>query len=899
MKKTVLFIVLMVSITYLAFSQPVIKWQNTIGGNHDDYLNVAELTNDGGYILAGKSNSPIGGDKTENCWGPGSYDFWIIKLDASGNIEWQNTIGGTDQDELFTIQQTTDGGYIVGGHSYSHISGDKTQNNCSALFYADYWILKLDGAGNIEWQKTIGGDNEDWFGSIRQTTDGGYILGGVSYSGISCDKTENNVGNRDYWILKLDQSGNIQWQNSIGGSEPEWSCFVEPTFDGGYIVGGSSSSGVSGDKTEAGLGFGDCDIWILKLDALGNILWQNTISGDNHDWLRDIHQTSDGGYILGAYSESYISGDKTEYLSYEDYWILKLDTSGNIIWQNTIGGDGPDRLSSIEPTNDGGFIVGGTSLSDSSFDKTENNKGHDDYWMVKLDATGDVQWDKTIGGNGYDYFADILQNADGEYLAGGYSSSPISGDKAEAAYGSGTNDFWVMALTEKFNFMAGKVFYDFNSNSIQDSGEPSVANHIVKEANTGRFSFSESDGSYAVSVVDAGSFSVSPDTINYYTAVPSSYAIDFAGINEMDSLNDFALQPGGTFNDLAVMLTPLNGFNPGFNASYSLDYSNVGTTSLSGTIVFYPDPQLSYQTASSVPDVITPDSIVWNTGVLSPLQTGNILITLNVNSSTVLGSAISSGAILYPLLNDADTSNNSSPWDMVVTGSYDPNEILVNIHNIESAQMITPPYMEYIINFQNTGTDTAVNIKVTNKIPLKLDMSSFELMASSTPVELTFDQTTNKMVFLFSNILLPDSNVNEEESHGFIRYRIKPLPTLLSGDSIVNNASIFFDFNAPIKTNDAVTYIDEETAIEEAEISSSHLQLFPNPASQLVTIITDQPVSADGQLLVYDIYGREIYRLQMEHQQQVVMDVSKFADGIYIICLQANGKWFAEKIIKE
>jgi hypothetical protein len=895
--KKILVIALMLSLADVSYCQPVIKWQNTIGGSNDDHLYAVEMTNDGGYILAGKSNSNISGDKTENCWS--SYDYWIIKLNASGNIEWQNTIGGTDEDELFSIQQTVDGGYIAGGQSVSHISGDKTENNYGG-YYPDYWILKLDGTGNIEWQKTIGGDDWDMLGSIRQTTDGGYIVGGISFSSISGDKTENNASlYRDYWILKLDQSGNIQWQNTLGGTGTEWNCTIEPTMDGGYIAAGSSDSDVSGDKTEASLN-GGWDLWILKLDPLGNISWQNTIGGNNQDHFPAIHQTSDGGYIMGTFTASAISGDKTEDChGNDDYWILRLDTSGNIIWQNTIGGDSFDRLSSIRPSNDGGFIVGGTSLSDQSVDKTENCKGFDDYWMVKVNATGDVQWDKTIGGNKFDYLIDILQIADGEYLAAGYSSSSISGDKAEDAYGSGSNDYWVMRLTENYNLITGKVFYDFNSNAVQDAGEPALANHIVKELNTGRYSFSEQDGSYELSVIDSGSYEVQPVAVNYYPASPPSYVIHFAGIDEIDSVNDFAFQPSGIFNDLKVMLTPLNDFNPGFDALYSVDYSNVGTTSLEGTIVFYPDTELSYETASTVPDLITPDSIVWNTGMLSPFGTGAILLTLKVNVNTVLGSAVSSGAVVYPLIDDADTSNNSSAWDVEVTGSFDPNDIMVNIHNILSDQMIAPPYLEYIINFQNTGTDTAVNVKVSNKLPPTLNLSSFELMTSSAPIELTFDQTNNKIVFQFSDIMLPDSNVNEALSHGFIRYRIKPVTTLLAGDSIVNNASIFFDFNAAIKTNDAVTYIDQVSGVYDIDVLSKRLQLFPNPATQMVTIISDPLSSSEGQLLVYDIYGREIYRMQQGNQKQMVLDVSKLANGIYLILLQTSGKSFAGKMIKE
>ncbi len=358
---------------------PCIEWQNTIGGSDFDYLNSLQQTLDGGYILGGYSISNISGDKTENSLG--GKDYWVVKLDAAGNIEWQNTIGGSDWDELCSLQQTSDGGYILGGYSKSNISGDKMENSLGL----DYWVVKLDAAGNIQWQNTIRGNASDWFSSLQQTSDGGYILGGISLSSISGDKTENSLG-LDIWVVKLDAAGNIQWQNTIGGGEWDYLRSLQQTSDGGYILGGNSPSNISGDKTENSLG-GE-DYWVLKLDAAGNIQWQNTIGSSGKDYLYTIKQILDGGYILGGHSASNISGDKTENgIGGADYWVLKLDAAGNIQWQNTIGGIGYDELYSLQQTLDGGYILGGWSKSNISGDKTENSLGGDDYWVVKLTHT--------------------------------------------------------------------------------------------------------------------------------------------------------------------------------------------------------------------------------------------------------------------------------------------------------------------------------------------------------------------------------------------------------------------------------------------------------------------------------------------------------------------------------
>lgn len=433
------FVLLAISQTSVqAQTAPPIQWQNTIGAGVDDNLRSVHQTADGGYILGGFSNSDIYADKTENS--QGGNDYWVVKVNGVGNIQWQNTIGGNNDDILNSIQQTTDGGYILGGYSNSNISGDKTENSQGGH---DYWVVKLDATGNIQWQNTIGGDNEDILIALQQTSDGGYILGGHSNSNLSGDKTENSQGDYDYWVIKLDATGNIQWQNTIGGNIWDYFSAIQQTTDGGYILGGYSYSGISGDKTEPSQSY---DYWVIKLDATGNILWQNTIGGNADDIMTAVQQTTDGGYILGGYSVSIISGDKTENCQGDyDYWVVKLDATGNIQWQNTIGGSSEDDLYSLQQTADGGYILGGYSNSTLSGDKTENSQGYYDYWVVKLDATGNIQWQNTIGGNNFDQLYSIQQTSDGGYIMGGHSYSNISGDKTENNIGGW--DYWLLKLS--------------------------------------------------------------------------------------------------------------------------------------------------------------------------------------------------------------------------------------------------------------------------------------------------------------------------------------------------------------------------------------------------------------------------------------------------------------------
>jgi hypothetical protein len=441
-KHLLIFLVFTILMNEKTFTQPVIKTQRTIGGNSDDALTAIALTNDGGLIAGGASYSDISGEKTEN--GRGQQDFWLVKLSKSGAIQLDKTIGGNSSDYLESMFMTRDGGYFLAGWSSSTISGEKTENSRGSI---DYWVVKLDKSGNIQWDKTIGGNDLDYLKSAQQTRDGGYILAGFSYSDASGEKTDDNhsEGEADYWVVKLDGAGNIQWDKTLGGIKADFCYAVVQGNDEGYLVAGDSQSDISGDKT--GNNKGVADYWIVKLDKFGNVQWDKTIGGNMYDQPAVLQRTVDGGYIIGGSSPSGISGDKTEASKGStDYWIVKIDVAGNIQWNKTIGGNKAEGLSSLEQTIDGGYILGGYSFSDISGDKTEFHRGEgdDDYWVVKINGGGNVQWDKTIGGFDNDELADIKEVKRNVYVTGGSSVSDIWAEKEE--HSRGYSDYWIVSL---------------------------------------------------------------------------------------------------------------------------------------------------------------------------------------------------------------------------------------------------------------------------------------------------------------------------------------------------------------------------------------------------------------------------------------------------------------------
>ncbi len=307
-------------------------------------------------LLVDYSAGGVNGDKTEAS--RGSHDYWVVKLDAAGNKMWDKTYGGNGWDELHAMQQTSDGGYMLGGHSFSNASGDKTENRIG-VNYADYWVVKLDADGNKEWDKTIGGTSGEDLHAIQQTSDGGYLLGGSSFSGIGYDKSEANLGGDDFWVVKLDAAGNKEWDRTLGGNGSEKAYTLLQATDGRYLVGGYSQSGINGNKTAENKG--NSDFWLVKLDEAGAILWDKTLGGSSSDVAYSLQQTADGGYVLGGTSSSGISGDKTGgSISGNDFWVVKLDANANKAWDKTIdAGTEYDQLRSLRQTSDGGYILGG------------------------------------------------------------------------------------------------------------------------------------------------------------------------------------------------------------------------------------------------------------------------------------------------------------------------------------------------------------------------------------------------------------------------------------------------------------------------------------------------------------------------------------------------------------
>jgi hypothetical protein len=297
---------------------PEEEWNQTFGGNWFDSCFSVQQTSDGGYILTGYTSS----------FGAGANDVWLIKTHSTGDEEWNQTFGGTYNDGGSCVQQTTDGGYIITGYMITHGG-----NN------VDVWLIKIDSTGDEEWNQTFGGTLEDRGRFVQQTSDGGYIVTGFTKS--------FGTGNPDIWLIKTDSDGNEQWNKRFGTlTYHEEPYSVQQTSDDGFIITGFANY-------DGSVG---ADVWLIKTDSEGDEEWNQTFGGTAIDYGNSIQETTDGGYIITGATDSYGAGER-------DVWLIKTDSNGNEEWSHTFGGTGLDYGRYVQQTNDGGYIIIGSTNS--------------------------------------------------------------------------------------------------------------------------------------------------------------------------------------------------------------------------------------------------------------------------------------------------------------------------------------------------------------------------------------------------------------------------------------------------------------------------------------------------------------------------------------------------------
>lgn len=404
---TILLIWVLLSVLWIApASAQDTLWSRAYGRSIQDRGNSVQQTEDGGYVVAGWME----------WFGPGLYAVYLVKTNSLGDTLWARTYGGSVSNFGYSVQQTEDGGYIVAGSTNSFGAGN-----------FDVYLIRTDSLGDTLWTRTYGGNSPDWGSCVRQTQDRGYIVTGYTDS--------FGAGTRDVYLIKTDSLGDTLWARTYGGTNLDGGNCVCPTQDGGYIVTGWTDS----------FGAGEYDVYLIKVDSLGDTMWSRTYGGDGEDQGYSVQQTEDGEYVVAGWTESFGLGS-------EDACLIKIDSLGDTIWTRTYGGSSRDKGNSVEQTSEGGYIVAGWSRSfcaDGS-----------DVYLVKTNSLGDALWSRTYGGDSYEWGHSVRQTKDGGYIVAG----------ATISVGAGGEDLMLTKIDSLGNACIG----EFVSSAVM-SISPSVA----------------------------------------------------------------------------------------------------------------------------------------------------------------------------------------------------------------------------------------------------------------------------------------------------------------------------------------------------------------------------------------------------------------------------------------
>jgi hypothetical protein len=607
------------------------------------------------------------------------------------------------------------------------------------------------------------------------------------------------------------------------------------------------------------------------------------------------------------------------YISDEVIWHENVDGLGDLSVKHIIIEDMPSStalyVADIDGDNDNDVLFASRSSDDVGYFLNEDGQGtfgpkvitsempQNPNAIYSLDMDGDGDMDMiTNSSDGQKFiwfpndgsanFGDAVEITSLIARINHITSADIDGDgKLDLITSSYDDDkvAWFRNLGTLFNnTISGVVRLDANADGC-DAGDAVIPNLLIQtENNNNSFAtFTQPDGSYVLQAnQEIFTTVISSALPTYYTSNPTSHTFDFTGLSNTNSDSDFCVEANQTVNDLDVVIYPdLDDPRPGFETSYRLIYKNKGTTPLTGTIDFQFDgTKVSFLSASETITAQTANTLSFNYSNLISFETRSVDLAFTVAAppTTSIGDVLNSTATITPLAGDTNEADNTFNLAQTVIGSYDPNDIRVlegEEITIEEAQK----YLHYIIRFQNTGTASAINIRVNNVLDDKLDWSTLQLegLSHAGRVEITDGNNIN---FLFDNINLPDSTTDEPNSHGFIAYKIKPKNDVVIGDIFSSTADIYFDFNPPIITNTATTEIVNPSSVTDFENPS--IKLYPNPASSTLTITSK---NALGFIRIYDLNGR-VYRALPQHRETISLDVSDLVEGLYFVEIKSGDR---------
>jgi uncharacterized repeat protein (TIGR01451 family) len=844
-----------------------IQWVQTLGTSGYDYAEGIKALPDGGYIICGVAGSNDGDFPATDS----VYHGFVSRYDQNSGLLWTKLF---PLDDFFVVDLATDGDIIV--------LGDNRVNDD----HFEPCLLKLGLDGTLRWRKIFEKPTDDFIRSMLATADGGAVISIEAYADEVVGGTAVERGRPR--LVKVNSAGDIQW-DKVYSDTMRISALAHSWNGSRYAFVGNS---VAYDTSDYEISLGPV---LGYFDLNGNIAGYKRFNYALQDvQFRGLAVNKDSSIITVGAGYSLLAGqfDPGAHGNY-DALLQKFDKSGKPIWHKWLGGTGYDYGNSVISTDSAYFLGCETMSVNGNLGPGINNNRYD-AWLVKTDSSGKLIWQQRIGGSEHDFLQGLAILSNQDIVVIGDTESAYSGDIHE---NKGSTDFF-MARIGLANTITGSVFLDTNNDGIQNTGEKLMDGFVVKSSKGTITRSSTTINGWFRHAVDTGTYitSVNLNPV-YFKTTPLADTFSFANREMVDTIH-FALQAVGNKKDLRVALIPQTPARPGFSASYRLLYKNAGNAiMLLDTVQFIKDPRQTYGAIVPAANTTSGDTLRWFISSLNPLDSGSCTISvtnfappaLNNNDTLILKASIS------PISGDETPADNIASIKQLVIGSYDPNDKTeMHAGYISPDQIGANDFLTYLIRFQNTGTDTAFNVHVRDTLDNRLDWNTFEMIAASHPHILSITDQ-NKLNWSFNNILLPDSNVNEPKSHGYLAYRIKPKSDLQIGDSVKNTASIYFDFNLPVVTNTShtVVYVTVVTPVSDVNRLPFKISIFPNPSNGMALIKMDGKINGPLSWRMVNMNGAVVmsrnYGVVNRNGFNQDIDLRNLAKGIYFLTVN-NGK---------
>ena len=782
-------------------------FQKTFGGTSDEYGYATEQLSDGGYIMCGRTIS----------FGVGGFDNYLIRLNANGDTLWTKTYGNTGYDEAQSIKQTSDGGFIMVGQT------------ATVDYAGDVYLVKTDANGVLVWSTAFGTATKFDFGySVRQTSDGGYIIAGLTNS--------TGAGLRDVLLIKTNSTGVLQWSKTYGGAADDEARSVEETADGGFIVSGFTQSYGSGYQ-----------MYLIKTNSTGNVTWSKTFGGGGLELGYSVKQTSDGGYVLLGYSDSYGSG-------LYDVLLLKLSAIGSITWSKTYGGTADDYGLCIYITSDGGYIISGRTSSYGA--------GGGDYYLIKTDVNGVHQWSKAYGGTAVDQAGNVRQTTDGGYILTGYTMSFGAGIreaylvKTDATGASGCNEFTATTQTTSATVA--------NSTGATEglglsAVSPVTATRRVKPVVT-------TSCSSSACTLTIASFAQTNVTCNGSTNGTSSIS-STGGVGTLT----YNWTPGNPIGDGTASVTNLSA------GTYSCTVTDAnGCTALQTVTITQPNVLVSTITSQTnvscfagtngaasilVSGGTTAYSYNWTPG--NPIGDGTTSVT-NLSAGTyscTITDANGCAASQSVTITQAAAINNAQNISICA------GQTLVIGTNSYSTSGIYTDVLAAINGCDSTVTTT---LTVNPLIDLTTTTSGNSITANTSPANYQWIDCNNGNSLLVG----ATSQVYTSAANG--------------------NYAVIISQNGCSDTSACVTITTTGIVLKP---NNEYLQIFPNPTTSTITL---KGLSADSDIHIMNALGQTLFSKTINQKDvEKIIDLSDFKNGMYYIQIENKETTVSRKVIKE